>query len=68
MNMLERLDGINGRIVKGIIGVETGQRAKVETDNNSQVAGYYLSSVYDNEDIQNKVIECLAELDEKSLK
>lgn len=66
--MLEILDGINGRIVKGIIGVDTGHSAKVEQDNNSQTVGYYLSSVYGNQDIQNKVIECLAELDEKSLK
>jgi len=66
--MLEILDGINGRIVKGIIGVDTGHSAKMELDNNFQTAGYYLSSVYGNQDIQNKVIECLAELDEKSLK
>ena len=66
--MLEVLDGFNGRIVKGIIGVDTGCHTKVEIDNNSQTAGYYLSSVYGNQDIQKKVIECLTELDEKSLR
>lgn len=66
--MLEILDGINGKIVKGIIGVDTGRYTKAEMDNNSQPTEYYLTSVYSNQDIQNKVIECLAELDAKSLK
>ena len=66
--MLEVLDGINGRIVKGIIGVDTGHHTKVEMNNNSETTRYYLSSVYGNQDIQNKVIECLAELHDKSLR
>lgn len=66
--MLEILDGINGRIVKKIIGVDTGHHVNVEIDNNSQTAGYYLSSVYSNQDIQKKVNECLTELEDKFLK
>ncbi len=66
--MLEILDGINGKIVKGIIGVDTGRYTKAEMDNNSQPTEYYLTSVYSNQDIQNKVFECLAELNAKSLK